>query len=48
MSEFNENWIAFTEFVKIPQTLFRLMVKVLREFPWKHVFVKAKFWPRNK
>ena len=48
VSDFNENWIAFTEFVKTPKTLSKLMVKIMREFPLKHIFVKAKFWPRNK
>jgi hypothetical protein len=45
MSGFNEKWIAFTEFVRIPKTLSKLTVKVLREYPLKYtrIFVKAKF-----
>jgi hypothetical protein len=48
MSDFKENWIVFTEFVKIPQTLSNLMVRAEREFSLKHILVENKFGPRIK
>ena len=33
---------------KFPQILSRWMEKLLCEFPLKHIFVKAKFWARQK
>jgi len=48
MSDFYENRMAFTKFVKIPKNVSKIMVKLQREFSLKHIFVKAKFWSKNK